>query len=95
MNVDIKAVRFELPEEYREIIEKKIRKIEFAQEMIVDLLCSITKDRGYLLVATINFRWGATHHFRVQDFELRDGIDKLFEKIETKVTKEKEKIKQH
>lgn len=95
MNVDIKTLGFELPEEYDEIIDKKIRKIEFAQDMIIDLLGTINRDKAlYNLAATINFRWGATHHLKVQDFDLRDGIDKLFDKVEAKVTKEKEKIKQ-
>ena len=95
MNVEIKAVHFDLPEEYRELIEKKIHKIEFAQDMIVDLLCTVTKEKGYALESTINFRWGTSHHFKVKDFDLRGGIDKLFDKMDSKVSKEKGKIKQH
>lgn len=95
MNVEIKSVHFDLPEEYRELIEKKIHKIEFAQDMIVDLLCTITREKGFILDSTINFRWGSSHHFKVTDFDLRAGIDKLFDKMDAKVSKEKGKIKQH
>jgi putative sigma-54 modulation protein len=93
MNIEIKAVHFELPEEYRELIEKKTHKIEFAQDMIVDLKFTVTKEKDYILESTINFRWGTSHHFKVNEFDLRKGIDKLFDKIDTKVTKEKGKKK--
>jgi putative sigma-54 modulation protein len=95
MTLEIKAVHFDLPQEYRELIEKKVHKIEYAQDMIVDLLFTITKEKSYVLEATLNFRWGASHHLKVKNFNIRDGIEKLFGKIDAKVSKEKEKIKKH
>ena len=95
MNIEIKAIRFELPEDYHELIEKKLQKIEFAQDMIVNLLCSVSKAKDYSLEADIHFRWGKIHHIKVKDFDLREGIDKLSDKIEAKVKKEKGKIKEH
>ncbi len=95
MTMEIKTIHFELPEDYRDLIDKKAHKIGFAQDMIVDLLLTITKGKDYAIEATINFRWGNSHHIRVTDFDLRDGIEKLFDKIDLKVTKEKNKIKQH
>ena len=95
MKIEIKAIHFEFPEDYREYIEKKLHKIEFAQDMIVNLLCAISKGKDYSLEADIHFRWGKVHHIKTNDFDLREGINKLCEKIEAKVTKEKEKIKDH
>jgi putative sigma-54 modulation protein len=95
MNLEIKAVHFDLPQDYRELIEKKIQKIDFAQDMIVDLLFTVTKEKDYAIDAQLNFRWGTSHHIKVNDFNLRDGIEKLIDKIDAKVSKEKEKIKQH
>ena len=95
MNLEIKAVHFELPDDYKEMLEKKIHRIDFAQDMIVDCLITITKEREYVVEATLNMRWGHSHHFRVPGFELRDSIDKLFDKIDQKVAKEKDKIKSH
>ena len=95
MNVEIKAMHFDLPEDYREIIEKKIEKIEFAQDMIINFVCTVSKGKDYTLEADIHFRWGTVHHIKTADFELRSGIDKFFEKVEAKVLKEKEKIKEH
>jgi putative sigma-54 modulation protein len=95
MNIEIKAIHFELPEDYHELIEKKMRKIEFAQDMIVNLVCTASKAKDYSLEADIHFRWGKVHHIKVEDFDLREGISKLSEKIEAKVAKEKGKIKEH
>ena len=93
MKVEIKAIRFELPEDYQELIEKKIQKIDFAEDMIVNLVCTVSKAKDYTLKADIHFRWGKVHHFTVKNFDLRTGIDELSEKIEAKVSKEKGKIK--
>ena len=49
----------------------------------------------YILEATINFRWGNSNHMRVKSFDTFEGIDKLFDKIELKVLKEKNKIQDH
>ena len=95
MNVEIKSIHFELPEDYRDIIEKKVHKIDFAQNMIVDFHLAITREKDYIVESTLNMRWGTSHHFRVENFDLRDAIDKLFSKIDQKVSKEKEKIKDH
>ena len=95
MKLEIKAIHFELPEDYQDLIEKKIQKIEFAGDMIVSLVCTVSKGKDYSLEADIHFRWGSVHHITVNNFDLRAGIDALSEKIEAKVSKEKEKIKDH
>jgi putative sigma-54 modulation protein len=95
MNVEVKSVHFELPEDYRVLIEKKIHKVDFAQDMIVDFHITVTREKDYLVEATLNMRRGTSHHFRVENYDLRDGVDKLFGKIDQKISKEKEKIKDH
>ena len=95
MKLEIKAIHFELPEDYQELIEKKIQKIEFAADMIVSLVCTVSKAKDYSLEADIHFRWGSVHHITVNNFDLRTGIDVLSDKVEAKVIKEKGKIKEH
>ncbi|MDR1625645.1 MAG: HPF/RaiA family ribosome-associated protein [Spirochaetia bacterium] len=95
MTVEIKSIHFELPDDYRELFEKKLHKIEFAQDIIVSLVCTVSKTKDYSLEADIHFRWGAVAHIKANDFDLHEGIDKLSEKIEAKVAKEKGKIKEH
>jgi putative sigma-54 modulation protein len=94
MNTEIKAVHFTLRDDTKEFINKKIERIHNAENMIVDLLVTLTKDKDFEAEATVNFRWGVSIHVREHDFELNPAIDKLMDKLEIKITKEKEKVKE-
>lgn len=93
MNTDIKAVHFTLRDDTRAYLERKIARIHNAENMIVDMLFTLTKEKDFSAEATINFRWGVSVHVKENDFELNPAIDKLIDKLEVKITKEKEKVK--
>ncbi len=93
MNIDVKAVHFSLREDTREFLDKKIARIPNAENMIVDLLFTFTKEKDFVVEATVNFRWGVSIHVKENDFELNPAIDKLIDKLESKIIKEKEKVK--
>jgi len=96
MNLEIKGIHYEVSENTIEQIEKKVKKLEFAADMIVDLLFKVEKDKsGYIITVDINFRWGLSHHIKVTNHDLYDGIDIIIEKLRNKVAKEKEKIQNH
>ncbi|MDR3276378.1 MAG: ribosome-associated translation inhibitor RaiA [Treponema sp.] len=92
MNTEIKAVHFTLRDDAREYLEKKIARLHNAENMIVDLLFTLTKDRDFAAEATANFRWGVSIHVRETDFDLNPAIDKMMDKLEAKISKEKEKM---
>ncbi|MCL2380140.1 MAG: ribosome-associated translation inhibitor RaiA [Treponema sp.] len=95
MNVEIKLVH--LPRsttDAREYIEKKIARLRNAENMIVDLLFTITKGKNFSAEARVNFRWGLSIHVKEEDFELAPAIDKLMDKLDAKIIKEKEKVKE-
>jgi putative sigma-54 modulation protein len=94
MNTEIKAVHFSLDSETKEYLEKKITRIHNPEKMIVDLLFTITKGKDYSAEATVNFTWGITIHLKENDFELLPAIDKLMDKLDAKIAKEKDKIKE-
>ena len=94
MITDIKAVHFSLDNETREYLEKKIARIPNAENMIVDLLFTLTKGKDFSVEVTVNFRWGISIHLKENDFELNPALDKLMDKLDTKITKEKEKVKE-
>lgn len=93
MNTEIKAVHFTLNEDTKTYLDRKIVRIHNAENMIIDLLFTLTKDKDFSAEATVNFRWGVSIHVREHDFELNAAIDKLMDKLEGKITKEKEKVK--
>jgi putative sigma-54 modulation protein len=96
MNLEIKGIHYEVTERTTEQIEKKVQKLDFVADKIVDLLFRIEREKGlYVISANINFRWGLSHHIKVENHDLYDGIDQIIEKIKNKVSKEKEKIQEH
>jgi putative sigma-54 modulation protein len=94
MNTDVKAVHFVLKDETREYLDRKIARIHNAENMIVDLLITLTYDKNFQAEATVNFRWGVSIHVKDQDFDINPAIDKLMDVLEQKITKEKEKVKE-
>ncbi len=96
MNVEIKGIHLEVTERVRAQIDMKIPRLDFAKDLIVDLLLNLTREKSlYKLDATVNFRWGSSAHVGVEGFDLHQGIDLLFDKLEPKIEKEKSKIKEH
>jgi putative sigma-54 modulation protein len=93
MNIDVKAVHFNLREETREFLDKKIERFPNAENMIIDLLFVFKKEKDFSAECTVNFRWGVSIHVAEHDFELNPAIDKLIDKLEAKIVKEKEKVK--
>jgi len=93
MNTDIKAVHFTMHEDAKEYLNQKLERIHNAENMIVDLLVTIKKEKDFEAEATVNFRWGVSIHVKENDFELTPAIDKMIDKLESKIIKEKEKVK--
>jgi len=94
MNLSIKAVGFTLHDDGKDYLNKKIERIRNAENMIVDLLITIKKEKNYKADASVNFRWGVSVHVAEKDFEFTKAVDKLIDKLESKITKEKEKVKE-
>ena len=94
MNTEIKAVHFSLRNETKDYLEKKIERIPNAENMIIDLLFTLTKNKDFQAEAKVNFRWGVSIHLKENDFELDPAIDKLMDKLDAKIAKEKEKVKE-
>ena len=94
MNTEIKSVDFNLHDEAKEYLNKKLERIHNAENMIVDLLITLRKEKDFEAEATVNFRWGVSIHVKENDFELLTAIDKMMKKLNGKITKEKEKVKE-
>ena len=92
MNIDVRSVHFDLGEANRSYLDKKLERIAYAKDLIVDLLFAFTKEKQFKCECTINFRWGASAHVQETDFDLTAGIDKLMDTLEQKINKEKSKV---
>ena len=96
MTTDIKGVHLEISQRTRDYIDKKLPRLAFAEDLVTDLLLAFSREKNlYHLDATVNFRWGSSTHIHVENFKLTEGIDALFDKLEPKIEKEKNKLKDH
>ena len=98
MTIEIKGTHgYSLSDKTRIYIEKKIQRLEHVKEHIADLHIIIDRETSteFKTGTNIHFRWGTMEHIEVTNRDLFKAIDQLFDKIDTKVTKEKEKIQNH
>jgi putative sigma-54 modulation protein len=96
MNFELKGVHFEVDAKTREYLDDKMPRLDFAKDLIVDFLLTLTREkRRFSVDATINFRWGASTHIGVRAFDLFKGIDDLFDKLEAKIERVKSKVQKH
>ncbi len=94
MDIDVKGVHLDLQDETKEFIEKKLEKLDFAKDYIVNLDFTITKEKSeYEVEAKLHFRWGVSSVLKANSFDLYEGLERLFDKLDSKVRKEKNKIK--
>jgi putative sigma-54 modulation protein len=92
MNITTKAIGFTLAEDEQALVAKKLEKVRYAEDLIVDLSLVIKEDKKFIFEATVNFRWGASAHVTGEDYKFAAGLDKLMDVLEGKIRKEKDKM---
>lgn len=92
MRVDIKGVHYQLTDVTRNFLTSKLEKISYADDYIVDLLFTLTKDTNdWIAEVNANFRWGVSAHLKESTFNLHESIEKLIDRLDSKIRKEKDK----
>lgn len=94
MNVTMSAVGFDFQKDQQELISKKIERIKYADDLIVDLLVRVKDEKKIVFDITANFRWGAVAHVSGEDYDFAAALNKTMDILDTKVKKEKDKIQQ-
>jgi putative sigma-54 modulation protein len=92
MNLEVKAVGFTMTDEEKQIVDKKVERFKKNEEHLTDLIFTFTKEgAGIKAEAVINFKGGPRGHLDEFDHDLRTAADKLVDKVQVKITREKEK----
>ncbi|HHU35690.1 MAG TPA: HPF/RaiA family ribosome-associated protein [Treponema sp.] len=94
MNIDVQAIKFNMDEDQRAFIDKKLERIKFAEDLITDVLFTVKYDKQFSFDCTINFRWGDSAHVSTEDFSFEPGVNKLMDMLDQKVKKEKDKVQE-
>jgi len=98
MNLTVRGIRYNPSDETREFLDKKLLKLQFAEDYLHDLDIVMTREtegQGFHLEAKIHFSWGTLKMVGYDCYELFEGIEMLVDKIEAVARKEKGKIKEH
>jgi len=94
MTKTISAVGFDFEKDQSDLIEQKLNRIAYAEDLIVDLILRVKEDKKYYFDATVNFRWGANAHVTSDNYDFAAGLNKLMDALDQKVKKEKDKIQE-
>ena len=76
------------------MIEKKLKRLDYAEDLIIDLILRVKHDKQYSFDTTVNFRWGAQAHVSGEDYDFAAALNKMMDVLDNKINKEKEKVQQ-
>ena len=92
MNLVIKGVHYHISDTTKEFIEKKLHRLDFAKDYLVDLTVTVNKEpHGYQVDGKAHFRWGVVTVVEEEAHELYEAIEIMIDKLEKAVRKEKKK----
>ena len=98
MTVEVKGTHGYAPgESTKEYVDRKLKRLDHVKDHVANLHITLDKQTSgeFNAEANIHFRWGNMGHIKVTDRDLFKALDLLFDKIETKATREKEKKQDH
>lgn len=95
MTTSVKAVGFTLEQKQSDMINSKMKRISYADDLIVDLLLTIKHEKAYVADATVNFRWGSSAHVSGEDYDFGAALNKMMDVLDNKIKKEKDKVQEH
>ncbi len=94
MNLTFRGIGFTPTDEDREFLDKKLKKLSFADDYLHDLDIVATKESkgiGFHIDATLHFTWKKEKVVSQDAYELYEGIELVADKIQAAAKKEKEK----
>lgn len=92
MTPSINAVGFSLDSKQSEMVQSKLKRIAYAEDLIIDLIIKIKHDKVYIFDTTVNFKWGTSAHVSGEDFDFGAALNKMMDILDNKVKKEKDKV---
>lgn len=96
MTVTIKGIHYDISDRTREFLTEKLGHIDPFKDLLVSVDATVTKETTEFIVeSNVHFKWGATAHLEERAQELYPAIENLIKKLDAKISKEKDKVKNH
>jgi putative sigma-54 modulation protein len=92
MTKSINAVGFDLDQKQSEMIEKKLQRVDYADELIIDLILRVKHEKEYTFDIVASFRWGVQAHVTSEDYDFGAALNKVMDVLDQKIKKEKDKV---
>ncbi len=94
MTPTINAVGFSLEKKESDMIDTKLKRISYADDLIVDLSMKIKHDKAYSFDTTVHFKWGTQAHVTGEDYDFGAALNKMMDVLDNKIKKEKDKVQE-
>ncbi|MBN2652687.1 MAG: HPF/RaiA family ribosome-associated protein [Spirochaetales bacterium] len=92
MDIVLKGVHYDISEATRDFTDKKIKKLDFAENDVIDVELTYTHTKtGYIAESNTHLKWGARCNIKVDAENLYEAIEKMIDKTVLKIKKEKDK----
>ena len=96
MKFDIKGVHYDITDVTREFITTKLEKLAYADDHVTDMHFTLTKEtKDWKAEVKLALRWGVHVHLEETALNLHEALEKLIDKLDMKISKEKEKVQHH
>lgn len=94
MTKTVTPIGFELDKKQTEMIDTKLKRISYAEDLIVDLIMRVKRSKEYSFDVTVNFKWGNQAHVAGDDYDFGAALNKVMDVLDNKVKKEKDKVQE-
>ena len=95
MHLNLSGHHLEITDSLRSYVEKKLERVTRHFDHVIDVHCILTVDKlVHKAEATIHLR-GDTAHAIAEDANMYAAIDALIDKLDRRVVKHKEKVRDH
>ena len=84
MNLNVRGIRYQISDETREFLDKKLAKLDFAESYLHDLDITMKREtlgQGFHIDAKLHFSWGTVKVVSYDCYELYEGIEMIAEII--------------
>ncbi|HTH14080.1 MAG TPA: ribosome-associated translation inhibitor RaiA, partial [Spirochaetia bacterium] len=89
-------IHYDISDRTREFLTEKLGHIDPFKDLLVSVDATVTKETTEFIVeSNVHFKWGATAHLEERAQELYPAIENLVKKLDSKISKEKDKVKGH